>query len=589
MYCFIYSSIYSILYRAAVSIQRFYRHYKGHTGSLPPPASPAPSRSSSAMTSFDYDTYVKGLKPGYSSAITPGTSEEKLKPRTSSKTVSIVVEPIHRIDEEKDSSDITIPNAPLEEKVKETVDFPVKITTKVSINLRRLETSTSDIIKAKEEAVTIVRRVGLDTRNKRSRMETRESFSVNKEKLKKPTVKSDELLREEKKIVQREKRGKKSDRVGRHHTVHVFFGPILKTHPRSEKHFTETERDPKQIKFRLSGLDPPISTTDPLIKILSDKKEAGKMVREAARDHELKVLNKPRKTVARKPMVTTDQRLFIRTHGTMGMACLRAVQQAYRDRAVSELKTARNDKVAQIREERETAKDRVRAFKQEYQQATLRKRLRDGVKTAEALKERATLRMEQNERLNTARAVTAEQRRSRQADFAFVNDFSCQQTSVSNALLKHDRATYKEETLQDANEVVRKGKENSLEQQSLVKRFMEHRQLLRQAETAMARAELDSQLLQDATQRAEETKQRMQQIKSRQQQQMEYFAVPPTLAPPQLPPLGVVSPDQMEVWERLPRVDWRPRLHDRTQSEPVKTHPARQRLFNNYEPYYALA
>ncbi|KAK3713439.1 hypothetical protein QZH41_012478, partial [Actinostola sp. cb2023] len=518
---------------AAVSIQRFYRHYKGHGGPLPPPTSPAPSRSSSALTRLDYDSYVKGLKSGYSAGVTPRTSEEKLKPKVSNKTVSIVVEPI---DEEKDSSEhITIPSVPVEEKTKESDDFPVRITTKVSINLRRLETSTSDIIRAKEDDVTTVRRVGRGARDKDV------------------LVKTKELSREEKKITEREKRYKRADRVGRYHTVQVFFGPIIKTHPRSERDPTESESDPKRIKFRLSGLEPPISTTDPLLKILSAKKEAGKMVREAARVHELKVLNEPRKTILRRPVVTTDQRLFIRTHGTMGMACLHAVQQAYRDRARSELNSTKNEKVAQLREERETSKERVRAFKQEYQETTLRKRLRDGVKTAEALKERAALRLEEYERLHTARAVTAEQRKSRHADFGFINDFSCQQTSVSNALLKHDRTMHKEETFQDASDLVRKEKEHGTEQQSLVKRFMEHRQLLRQAETAMARADLDVRLMQEASQRAEDTKYRMSHIKSRSKQRKEYHSLPPTLAPPQLPPLGVVSPDQMEIWERLPR------------------------------------
>jgi len=535
------------------------------------------------MTRLDYDTYVKNLKTA--ATIAPGTSEDKIKARSSSKSVSIVVEPIDRIDEEKDLSEMTLPKVPLEEKIKGSDDHPVKITTKVSINLRRLETSTSDVIKAKEESFT-VGRAGLDTANRKSRMSFAGLRGSGKSK---PRItKSRELIREEKKIAERERRSRKHDHVGRHKSVNVFFGPILDTYPRGDR--GRADRDPKQIHFRLSGLDPPISTTDPLLAVLSSKKEAGQMVRQAAREHELKVLNEPRKTVVRRPVVTTDQRLFIRTHGTMGMACLRAVQQAYRDRAESERKSNKNEKVAQMREEREAAKERVRAYKQEYQQATLRKRLRDGVKTAEALKERASLLLEENERLNTARAVTAEQRKSIQADLAFINDFACQQTSVSNALLKHDRTTHREETLQEASELVRKEKDHTIEQQSLVKRFMEHRQLLRQAETAMTRAQLDSRLMQDASQREEETKRRMTEIKSRNTQRVEYYSIHPTVAPPQLPPLGVVSPDRMEIWEQLPKMDWQPRIHERTQSEPVKRFAphSRQRLFS-YEPRYALA
>lgn len=534
------------------------------------------------------------MKPSNTSLVSPRTSEERIKTKASSKSVSIIVEPIPKIDEESESL-ATSPTP--EDKNKEHEDFPVRITTKATINLKKLETSTSDIIKSKEDAVTVMKNVGLEVKRSSKKLLSKEVSFADEGKEKEiernfsEFVKSKELRKVEERINEIVKERKKNKyRVGRYDSVRVFFGPMVKTHPRTEKDPPQTERDPKRIKFRLSGFEPPISTTDPLLRILSTKKDAGKMVRRAAREHEIKVYNEPQKKVTRRPVITTDQRLFIRTHGTMGMACLRAVQQAYKDRERTERSNGKIDKVAQMRGERQMAKGRVRAYKQEYLETTLRRRIRDGVKTAEALKERQERQVEEHERLHTARTVTAEQRRSRQADFAFINDFSCQQTSVANALMKHDRATQRDEMLHDVSTLVRKEKDSGLEQHSLVKRYMEHRQLLRQAETAMAKAALEERIVQDINQRAEDVKNRLTQIKSRSQQRKEYNTVPLTVAPPQLPPLGVVSPDQMEVWDRLPKVNWQPAIHERTQSEPVKgiQHTHRQRLYT-YQPYVALA
>lgn len=93
----------------------------------------------------------------------------------------------------------------------------------------------------------------------------------------------------------------------------------------------------------------------------------------------------------------------------------------------------------------------------------------------------------------------------------------------------------------------------------------------------------------DTSQREEETKRRMSEIKTRNTQRVEYYSVHPTVAPAQLPPLGVMSPEQMELWKQLPRLDWQPRLHERTQSEPIKRFAPRSRqLLFSYEPRYAL-
>lgn len=578
---------------AAVSIQRYYRHYKGYTagGTLPPPTSPAPSRSNSSLTRFDYETYLHGIKPGY--PISPRASAGRIARRPRSRNVSITVEPISSIIEEGERrTEGRVTTSPVEDlEIPRKDSFPVRITTRISLNLRKLETSTSDVIRAKKEAVTIHKNLGLiDIKSRKSMIESRESMRIKLATRNDIRAKSRELQKEEQKIEDKEGKRKKPDRIGKYTTVRVFLGRVVDSQPRTECEPNDTEHEPKKQRFRLSGLRPPIQKTDPLREMLISKQEAGKDVREAAREIEKRAAEEPKKVVTKRQTVTTDQRLFIRTHGTMGLACLRAVQHAYRERERADTVSSKAITVAQMREDREQAKERVKVFKQEYKEASLRRRVRDGVRTAEALKERQAKEVIEHERLSTARAVTAEQLKSRRADWAFISDFNCQHTSISNALQRHDRASQRDERVQEIEDTVRKGKEVSQDQQALVRRYMEHRQLLRQAETAMARAELDAHLTREASQRKAAAKERVAQIKARNQDTQEFYSPPVTHAPARLPPLAVVSPVQMDVWNDLEKFEWTPASHERCFSEPYGrvVSSRRQRMYS-LEPTYGIA
>ena len=576
-----------------MSIQRYYRHYKGFTegGTLPPPTSPAPSRSSSALTRFDYEAYLHGVKPAYPTS--PGASVGKIARRPRSRNVSITVAPIGSITEEGDRrTESRVTTSPVEDlELARKESFPVRITTRITLNLKKLETSTSDVIRAKEEAVSIQRNLGLvGIHSRKSMIESRESMRIKLATRNSIRTKSRELKKEEQKMDEKDKKRKKRDRIGKYTAVKVFLGPVVDTHPRTECEPSETEREPKTFRFRLSGFSPPIQKVDPLREMLISKQEAGKDVREAAREIEKKAAEEPKKVAVKRQTVTTDQRLFIRTHGTMGLACLRAVQHAYRERERADAVSSKAITVAQLREDREQSKERVRVFKQEYKEASLRRRVRDGVRTAEALKERQAKEVIEHERLSTARAVTAEQVKSRRADLAFIADFNCQHTSISNALQRHDRVSQRDERAQEIEDVVRKEKEVTQDQQALVRRYMEHRQLIRQAETAMARAELDAHLTREANQRKAAAKERVAQIKARNQETLDYYTPPVTHAPAKLPPLAVVSPEQLDVWNDLEKFDWTPASHDRCYSEPYGrvVSSRRQRMYS-LEPTYGIA
>ena len=86
--------------------------------------------------------------------------------------MSITVEPIDSITEEGDRrTEGRVTTSPVEDlELTRNESFPVRITTRISLNLKKLETSTSDVIRTKEEAVTIRRSMGLVSLKSRKSM-----------------------------------------------------------------------------------------------------------------------------------------------------------------------------------------------------------------------------------------------------------------------------------------------------------------------------------------------------------------------------------------------------------------------------------
>ena len=114
----------------------------------------------------------------------------------------------------------------------------------------------------------------------------------------------------------------------------------------------------------------------------------------------------------------------------------------------------------------------------------MKERIRDGVKVADTLRENEA-------RLNVERRKVSERRQAAmvkdriwQSHLAFAREFACQQNSVSQALRNHDHAEAKKEQAKKKADTVRSGRQNNLEKRALVKRYMEHRRLMNQAEVS---------------------------------------------------------------------------------------------------------
>ena len=152
------------------------------------------------------------------------------------------------------------------------------------------------------------------------------------------------------------KRRLKPEMVGKYRTVRVFLGDVVEPKARREV-VTDSDED-ETIGFRLQGEEPPIQKKEPIAEMLLSKREMGEDVRRSLRQLRRKQPDKIKDT-AEGMKLTNDQKLFLRTHGTMGLACLRAVHQAYGDRARAQKQTELNERVSGMKERRDIATERL--------------------------------------------------------------------------------------------------------------------------------------------------------------------------------------------------------------------------------------
>lgn len=153
------------------------------------------------------------------------------------------------------------------------------------------------------------------------------------------------------------KRRLKPEMVGKYRTVRVFLGDVVEPKAKREV-FTESDED-KTTSFRLQGELPPKQKNEPIAEMLLSKKEMGEDVRRSLRQLRRKQPDVRKKMAGAKTKLTNDQKLFLRTHGTMGLACLRAIHQAYLDRAKAQKQSELNDRVTGMKERREMGIERL--------------------------------------------------------------------------------------------------------------------------------------------------------------------------------------------------------------------------------------
>ena len=428
-----------------------------------------------------------------------------------------------------------------------------KIKRRMTVDLVKLESTALEVIQSATFAMNINSGLGLESKmntlSKRERKPSKDSktgISANGKQSNDWSA-VPEKKEEPEDIEDLYKRRMKPEMIGKYRTVRVFLGPILQA--KSVPEVVEDDDDKETTGFRLLGVTPPRQKAEPVVEMLLSKKEVGENMRSALRHQKQESRKRAKQVVARSRGLSNDQRLFLRTHGTMSLACLTAVHRAYGDRERAREKAQRAEHVAEMKEKREQVAGTLRAMRQDYRESVVRNRIHEGVQIADALRENEKKQEEGYGKVSTRRAAAVLRERERKAETKFEKAFVSQQSSVSQALRAHDRAELKRERLAKVVEAARREREATLKQQALVKKFMEHRQLVRQTETANARAELDEKMLREASRRFAEMETRTRQTKNRLAQVKEFYPLPPLNAPATDMPLAILSPCNYSPWE----------------------------------------
>lgn len=428
----------------------------------------------------------------------------------------------------------------------------IKVKRRMTIDLVKLESTALEAIQSATQEVVNTHGLGLDSKaNASGRREKVRKHSRGKvgasenQKKERNFSEKNEMIEDVEDPLK--KRRLKPEKVGKYRTVRVFLGPILESKPKEQDE--DIDDDDDSTNFRLYGVTPPLQKNDPVVEMLLSRKQVGKEIRKALCKNTLKSRKQPKKVVRRAQKLTNDQKLFLRTHGTMGLGCLRAVHQAYGDRERAQQLATKAEQVAEMKEQRELVTVKVRNLKQDFQLNVLRNRIREGVRIADALRENEKKQETDRAKVSALRAAAVMKEQMRQAETTFLKEFASQQTSVSKALRSHDREELTKEKLAKNAETVRQERESCLEQQALVKKFMEHRQLVRQAETARAKAELDAKMLQEANRKFMEIQTLAKQTKNRVARVKEFYPLPRLNAPPIETPLSNLSPGKFSSWK----------------------------------------
>lgn len=261
-------------------------------------------------------------------------------------------------------------------------------------------------------------------------------------------------------LTSRERRKKKKEKQEKQKpkrikSVKQFFGPVVQTEPDEEGKDMEDEDELPVTQYRLRGRQPTVVLADATTDMILSRMEAGKHVREAEAERVQKMHAEMPPVVAPHSFVTNDQRLFARVHGTMGLSCLFAVQKAYRDREKAEKATAKMEYIMAMREERQRAKERIHLYQDEKRNQVIRKRDQDRARILDQMEKRELMRLNYLDKQQEIKGRANELSKTLHADNTFMTEFNSQHTSVSKALLRHDRQARFEEKVTTRKDKVR--------------------------------------------------------------------------------------------------------------------------------------
>ena len=316
------------------------------------------------------------------------------------------------------------------------------------------------------------------------------------------------------------------------------------------------------IPFRLVGMKAPEMKQEWIEELAERVVREGCEIRAMEREIEEKLASVPKRIAHRNYPMTADQKLFIRTHGTMSLSCFRAVDEAYKDRDRAKNLSASMQRVKLKRQRRETILG-VRAHaKYTFAENIMANRIEAKKELVRSMDEQRAEAVARKEHVATEKNKREKIRQDWRNVRAFAADFCCQNNAIAKALASHAGVGSKMKSMELKREKVRSLNEDVNRQKEIIKRYNDHRNLLLQSEVSLGRSKLDTELKERSLEDRREARWRVKKLKKISRSNK--IVLPSiTVAPPNMPSLAVVAETQMKTWEKERKIELKSRQHDR--------------------------
>ena len=264
-----------------------------------------------------------------------------------------------------------------------------------------------------------------------------------------------------------------------------------------------------------------------IVDLVNEKKVYRNFVQEVEIEAHKKMfeMRENNEVINRKPIKTNDQRFFQKIFGTMTLGCLRAVDKAYLDRTIAEKNQTKAQMIQKYKENKEFTTQQVNYYKEERLREIQKIRDRDKLQQTIAKRRFDLDRIQTREQVQETKSKLKDINVDRRKDVYLAVDFNKQHLSVSKALQKHEYNISREQQLKRNTSYVDKQRASTVEQQEIVRKYLEQRNILKISQTITDRQKIDSQVLQDANDRLLSAKKRVSRLKATTNASTKFYAI----------------------------------------------------------------
>lgn len=267
------------------------------------------------------------------------------------------------------------------------------------------------------------------------------------------------------------------------------------------------------VELAVAARLPVILTMDPIEDVVTSRRRAGRDIRAAGKVADEIHSTFPKPNIKKSEPDANDHILMDRIQ-TMNLACLSAVDKAYQKRKKARDKEIKARQVKARHQAHCEAKQQNEARHHKKQEMLATQRVIDKKQLNFSRRESETARNRTREDVRMKRSSERQREEGGRQEATFVRDFHQQQSAVSQALVKHDVQTTRDEKVREAQTHVHDSREQSREQHEIVKAYMEHRQLRLAAQFSTEREFMNANKLKEVNQSLMEARKRVTRLRN---------------------------------------------------------------------------